>query len=198
MATRRVEPGDALTPPLRLSVDLWLESRGYVEQLDSLLDMARARGPPEHLAAVRLRRSVRWVMALTCWGGCWSCLAFSHSAPELRLGPHPSQGAVIEVCRPCRGFLCANPRAATSLLTALARRSLWDVSSKAMRFMQDAAVDVNHFHYTSVISACEKQGRWQMVLAILEDMQNRLVLASEVTYNATWPLWRRLSVRRRR
>ena len=115
----------------------------------------------------------------------------------LELGPHPSQGAVVQACRPCRGFLCANPRAATSLLTALARRSLWDVSSKAMRFMQEAAVDVNHFHYTSVISACEKQGRWRMVLAILEDMQHRLVLGSEVTYNASWHLFLRRSSRGR-
>ena len=35
--------------------------------------------------------------------------------------------------------------------------------------------DVNHFHFTSVISACEKKGKWDIALSLLSTMKHRLV-----------------------
>ena len=76
----------------------------------------------------------------------------------LALGPHPSQRAVFDACRP-GGFWKANPRAATTILTALAKRGLWDVSTKVFRFMKDLQMEINQFHFSSIISACEKRPR---------------------------------------
>lgn len=34
---------------------------------------------------------------------------------------------------------------------------------------------MNHFHVTSVLSACEKRGKWDLALQLLEDTQRHLV-----------------------
>ncbi|CAK9079916.1 unnamed protein product [Durusdinium trenchii] len=99
------------------------------------------------------------------------------------LGPHPSQGLVFDACKPCLRFWRGNPRAVTTVLTGLAKRALWDVSVKVMRFLLEYEVSMNHFHVTSVLSACEKRGKWDLALQLLEDTQRHLVPASEVTYN---------------
>ncbi|CAE7418202.1 unnamed protein product [Symbiodinium sp. CCMP2456] len=50
--------------------------------------------------------------------------------------------------------------------------------------MQHHSLDVNCFHYTSVISACEKRGKWKIALTLLGSMKDEEVFPSEVTYNA--------------
>ncbi|CAJ1426718.1 unnamed protein product [Effrenium voratum] len=102
----------------------------------------------------------------------------------LALGPHPSQSAVFDACRPAGGFWKANPRAATTILTALAKRGLWDVSTKVFRFMKDLQMEINQFHFSSIISACEKRGKWEMALSLLDAMEEESVPPSEFSFNA--------------
>eukprot|EP00913_Durusdinium_trenchii_P026722 g25069.t1 len=160
-----------------LLVDVWLESRTFVEQLDSLLDM-------------RLDRNLVWDDSISMPSApSAAARRFGRGRPPeilqtlVSLGPHPSQGLVFDACKPCLRFWRGNPRAVTTVLTGLAKRALWDVSVKVMRFLLEYEVSMNHFHVTSVLSACEKRGKWDLALQLLEDTQRHLVPASEVTYN---------------
>ena len=72
---------------------------------------------------------------------CASLRPVPCSASRIALGPHPSQSAVGTACRPCFHFWRSNPRAATAVLTGLAKRALWDVSTKVLRLMLEEGVE---------------------------------------------------------
>ena len=105
---------------------------------------------------------------------------------------------------PCSHLICGplyrdkdtwrcNPKPATALLSALARRGYWNIAGQVLwkmievpklpyklpytpwQLSQSFAADdiqesleVNVFHCSAVISACEKSGHWRLSLALLE------------------------------
>ncbi|CAE8721444.1 unnamed protein product, partial [Polarella glacialis] len=102
----------------------------------------------------------------------------------LSLGLTPTEAEVSSVLQADLGRWRKNPRLATVVLGGLARKRLPDVSVHVLIVMQASRVEVNVYHCSAAISACEKCGQWQMGLNLLNLMPEMRVVPNEITYNA--------------
>ncbi|CAE8613839.1 unnamed protein product, partial [Polarella glacialis] len=80
----------------------------------------------------------------------------------LSLGPTPTEAEVSPVLQADLGRWRKNPRLATVILGGLARKRLPGVSVHVLSVMQASQVEVDVYHCSAAISACEKGGQWQM------------------------------------
>merc|ERR1712096_144200 len=63
--------------------------------------------------------------------------------------------------------------------------SRWDVLMKLRRRMdKQDGIKPTVVTYGIMISACEKWGKWQQAMALLEEMKKKRVMANTVAYNA--------------
>ncbi|CAE8698399.1 unnamed protein product, partial [Polarella glacialis] len=88
----------------------------------------------------------------------------------LSLGPTPTEAEVSSVLQADLSRWRNNPRLATVVLGGLARKRLPDVSVHVLTVMQASRVEVNVYHCSAAISACEKDGQWQLALTLLSMM----------------------------
>ncbi|CAE8593851.1 unnamed protein product, partial [Polarella glacialis] len=113
------------------------------------------------------------------FGGCAGCCfarttlgatvsSTSRESPELarllELGPGHSKEEVFTALAPELEQWRRNGRLATALLSALARRQQHELACQVLSFMRERRAEVNVYHCTAAISACEKAGKWQMAL----------------------------------
>ncbi|CAE8732097.1 unnamed protein product, partial [Polarella glacialis] len=88
---------------------------------------------------------------------------------------------VFHVLSPELAQWTRNPKAATVLLSGLARRRLADSAAQVVSFMQEGRVEVNVYHYNVAISACDKNRQWPLALRLLDEMPEKSVLPDAVT-----------------
>merc|ERR1712096_161543 len=68
---------------------------------------------------------------------------------------------------------------------ASSSNSRWDVLMKLRRRMdKQDGIKPTVVTYGIMISACEKWGKWQQAMALLEEMKKKRVMANTVAYNA--------------
>ncbi|CAE8719281.1 unnamed protein product, partial [Polarella glacialis] len=77
-----------------------------------------------------------------------------------------------------------SPKAATAVLNPLANKGLWDVSEKILLVMREGRVEINVFHASCVVSACEKGGQWQLALSYLRKLPQFALSPDRIVYNA--------------
>ncbi|CAE8618053.1 unnamed protein product, partial [Polarella glacialis] len=103
----------------------------------------------------------------------------------LALGPDQlSLEEVSKALAPWMPKWIYQPRIATSILGSLARQRRPELAELVLQSIREARVDVNLFHYNSVISAHEKSGRADKALGLLEQMQRLEVTPDTVSFNA--------------
>ncbi|CAE8595682.1 unnamed protein product [Polarella glacialis] len=102
----------------------------------------------------------------------------------LSLGPAPTEAEVSSVLQADLGRWRKNPRLASVVLGGLARKRLPDVSVHVLTVMEASRVEVNVYHCSAAISACEKAGQWQLALNLLGLMPEVRVVPNEITYNS--------------
>lgn len=75
----------------------------------------------------------------------------------------------------------SNPDGMTyaAAITALSKGGLW---AHAIRLLQGAARRIDIFGFTSAISACEREGAWEVALKILNDMSATEIRPSALTF----------------
>ncbi|CAE7947631.1 unnamed protein product [Symbiodinium sp. KB8] len=101
----------------------------------------------------------------------------------LRLGPDPSKEVLRLLASWTDGWR-RTPRPATTLLSALARKGYWNVAGQVLWHMIEESLEVNVFHCSSVISACEKSGNWRLSLALLAQMSELKIVPNQISYSA--------------
>ncbi|CAE8664047.1 unnamed protein product, partial [Polarella glacialis] len=74
----------------------------------------------------------------------------------LSLGPTPTEAEVSSVLQAGLDRWRENPRAAAVVLSGLARKRLPNICVHILTVMQASRVEVNVYHCTAAISACEK------------------------------------------
>ncbi|CAE8675225.1 unnamed protein product [Polarella glacialis] len=102
----------------------------------------------------------------------------------LSLGPTPTEAEVSSVLQADLASWRKNPRLATVVLGGLARKRLPGVSVHVLSVMQASQVEVNVYHCSAAISACEKGGQWQLALNLLSLMPNAKVVPNDFTYSS--------------
>eukprot|EP00928_Gymnodinium_smaydae_P064285 TRINITY_DN4766_c0_g1_i1.p1 TRINITY_DN4766_c0_g1~~TRINITY_DN4766_c0_g1_i1.p1 ORF type:complete len:714 (+),score=160.15 TRINITY_DN4766_c0_g1_i1:64-2205(+) len=75
-------------------------------------------------------------------------------------------------------------RLATRILRDLARSSRAGVAIACLRTMRAYRLEVNAFHYSAVISACEKGERWETACFLLDEMSRLSVQRDAIVVNA--------------
>ncbi|CAE8645022.1 unnamed protein product [Polarella glacialis] len=105
-------------------------------------------------------------------------------APLLSLGASPAQEEVSLVLAPEVERWRSNPTFATGVLSGLARNRLPEVARQVLSFMGQSRVEVNSFHCSAAISACEKAGKWQHALDLLSQMPQMRVSPTVMCYSA--------------
>ncbi|CAE8614882.1 unnamed protein product, partial [Polarella glacialis] len=98
---------------------------------------------------------------------------------------HLQKRRSVLCCKPTVSGGEITPRLATVVLGGLARKRLPEVSVQVLIVMQASRVEVNVYHFSAAISACEKGGQWQQALNLLSLMPEASVAPNEITYNAT-------------
>ncbi|CAE8596114.1 unnamed protein product [Polarella glacialis] len=102
----------------------------------------------------------------------------------LSLGASPAQEEVSLVLAPEVERWRSNPTFATGVLSGLARNRLPEVARQVLSFMGQSRVEVNSFHCSAAISACEKAGKWQHALDLLSQMPQMRVSPTVMCYSA--------------
>ncbi|CAE8597308.1 unnamed protein product [Polarella glacialis] len=103
----------------------------------------------------------------------------------LDLGRAPCQDEVLEVLAVELGrWKQKTPACATVVLSFLARHRRPCVADHVLALMLEGRLEVNVFHCSAAISACEKGGQWQLALSLLRTMPDMRVTPNEVSYSA--------------
>ena len=76
------------------------------------------------------------------------------------------------------------PPRATSWLSGLARARRAELACWVLFALRENGLEVNTFHYTAAISACENTRKWQLALVLLTEMCTVSVVKNTFTYNA--------------
>ncbi|CAE8699965.1 unnamed protein product, partial [Polarella glacialis] len=77
----------------------------------------------------------------------------------------------------------AEPKLATAVLSALSKHQLPEISTKVLRVMSAARVELNVYHCNAVLSACERSSRWQQALVLLLGMSRQALEADIISCN---------------
>ncbi|CAE8585044.1 unnamed protein product, partial [Polarella glacialis] len=91
--------------------------------------------------------------------------------PELlslrKLGQDADVNDVYKALSPSMEMFKSNPRLVTVLLSSQARESRAEIAEKVLDALRRGRVEVNVFHASAVISACDKGRRWALALSVL-------------------------------
>ncbi|CAE8710638.1 unnamed protein product, partial [Polarella glacialis] len=77
-----------------------------------------------------------------------------------------------------------NPKLATPVLSGLARHRLPDIAVLVLGLMQGSQVELDMYHYSSAITACEKGQKWQRAFDLLAEMKDCGVQRDCVAFSA--------------
>ncbi|CAE8600596.1 unnamed protein product [Polarella glacialis] len=109
------------------------------------------------------------------------------TGPNLRwllpLGPQATMAELRQSLAPALRAWAKRPKQATQMLTDLAKHELPEIALKVLRCMLHARLEINVFHCSAVMAACEKSGRWQLALSLLLQMPGLRVSPNEFSYN---------------
>lgn len=78
----------------------------------------------------------------------------------------------------------STPKPATVVLTALAKRGWLGVAGQVLQEMMKERLEVNVFHFTAVIAACDRKN-WQLSLLLLEEMVKLQIAPNQISYSST-------------
>ncbi|CAE8742917.1 unnamed protein product, partial [Polarella glacialis] len=172
-----------------------------VRQADFAIPISFCRDPDAGFQTFSGRAGNPWQALRTGHFGVWSKHIFrsrrsnrqassgnSQLSSELNvllsLGPTPTEAEVNSVLQADLSRWRKNPRLATVVLGGLARKRLPGVSVHVLSVMRASQVEVDVYHCSAAISACEKGGRWQLALNLLSLMPEARVVPNVITYNA--------------
>ncbi|CAE8629729.1 unnamed protein product [Polarella glacialis] len=106
-------------------------------------------------------------------------------AALLALGQSPTADEVQGVLRDVLEDWSAQPRAATLVLSGLAKASRAMTALQVLAVMRRSQLKISIIHYNSAISACQKAGQWQMSLSVLNVMMPETrVVPDQISYNS--------------
>ncbi|CAJ1350276.1 unnamed protein product [Effrenium voratum] len=100
----------------------------------------------------------------------------------LQLGPHPGHDEVRRVLAPEMERWKGNPKPATVVLAALARKGWVQLAGQVLHLMLKEALEVNVFHYSAVISACEDD--WRLSLELLDQMKDLDISPNQISFSS--------------
>ncbi|CAE8621629.1 unnamed protein product [Polarella glacialis] len=106
-------------------------------------------------------------------------------AALLALGQSPTVDQVQGVLRDVLEEWSAQPRAATLVLSGLAKASRAATALQVLAVMRRSQLKISVIHFNSAISACQKVGQWQMSLNVLcAMMPETRVEPDQISYNS--------------
>eukprot|EP00439_Symbiodinium_sp_Y106_P073702 s287_g13.t4 len=100
-----------------------------------------------------------------------------------RLGRLPSSEQVLRVLEPVLPSWVENPKKATVVLSALARKKLPGAATQVLAAMLSQQAEVNSFHISSAISAAGRCGDWALAMSLLQRPE-LAAQPTEIAWNA--------------
>lgn len=82
----------------------------------------------------------------------------------------PSDASSVELGQALRHEVSLAPKIWTAVLGILSRCRRWELAVALVQWLRSERVDVNEFHYSAVITACDKAGQWRAALDTLDSM----------------------------
>eukprot|EP00931_Biecheleriopsis_adriatica_P038468 TRINITY_DN22031_c0_g2_i3.p1 TRINITY_DN22031_c0_g2~~TRINITY_DN22031_c0_g2_i3.p1 ORF type:complete len:762 (+),score=97.90 TRINITY_DN22031_c0_g2_i3:76-2361(+) len=102
----------------------------------------------------------------------------------LRLENHTALEDLYSLIAPESEKWKQDPRAATRLLSGLAKESRALAAGQILDFMRSRHLEVNIFHYNAALSACQRAGAWQLALRHLDLMLSSAMAPNEISYSS--------------